>query len=153
MIHVQAIRDAYATKEVSNAGFNWGSHNPADDKAKTSQFEPLEYLLHTGKENFKINQWELRTKSTVSHQNRVKPNTTNLRTNLKDPGTKNLEFQKGTFTTWQKPKIRQESSLIEETDTRQVNFAQVQNSRIFLYNKNSNNSQYFTNYSRIILVL
>ena len=62
MIDLQAVRNAYTTHEISNVGFLRSEENPADGMTKPGKCAALDHLLRTGKADFAVSQWILRTK-------------------------------------------------------------------------------------------
>ncbi len=61
MIDLQAARDAYKSHEIWEVGFIRGSNKPADGMTKPFKCTLLHDLLRTGKANFTIDQWVIRS--------------------------------------------------------------------------------------------
>ncbi len=61
MIDLPTVRDACKSHEISNVVFIQGPENPADGMAKALKCLPLNNFLRTGKANFKVEQWFIRS--------------------------------------------------------------------------------------------
>ncbi len=61
MIDLQAVRDAYNSHEISNVGFIRGPNNPAEGMTKPLKYDPLNRLLRTGRADFTVDQWVIRS--------------------------------------------------------------------------------------------
>ncbi len=61
IIDLHAVRDVYAVHEISNIDFIRGPNNPADGLTKIGKCHALYHLLQTGKCDFTVDQWVLRS--------------------------------------------------------------------------------------------
>ena len=61
MVDFQAVRDAYKSHDILNVSFIRGANNPADEMTQKSTCTRLHYLLRTGKANFVVDQWFIRS--------------------------------------------------------------------------------------------
>ena len=69
MIDIQAVRDAYALHNICNVSFIRVPNNPGDGLTKIAKSHDLNHLLQTGKCDFIVRQWVIRSQNAPAPTN------------------------------------------------------------------------------------